>query len=201
MWPLTTVKLPVVTLLASARANVTNGSRLLGYTLLSPSRNYFILKKEPESWHLALSAKKEVNVTVTAWQEGVTSDRLTSVQLANVTWLPPPPPLHERSAVNLLLFILRESGSLLGNLCLHVVRQRFDVCPAALVFQDAFYRPGSCHSHTLTDCHAGCLNYFYSTWFFPILWFLPLSYQKQVRCSTCSPRHNSVLLHEVGRKT
>lgn len=150
MWPLTTVKLPVVTLLASARANVTNGSRLLGYTLLSPSRNYFILKKEPESWHLALSAKKEVNVTVTAWQGGVTSDRLTSVQLANVTWLPPPP-LHERSAVNLLLFILRESGSLLGNLCLHVVRQRFDVCPAALVFQDAFYRPGSCHSHTLTD--------------------------------------------------
>lgn len=97
MWPLTTVKLPVVTLLASARANVTNGSRLLGYTLLLWSRNYFILKKEPESWHLALSAKKEVNVTVTAWQGGVTSDRLTSVQLANVTWLPPPPSSREIS--------------------------------------------------------------------------------------------------------
>lgn len=51
---------------------------------------------------------------------------------------------------NLLLVILRKSRSFIEALWLYVVGHRLDVWGAVLVFQDAFNRPGSCHSHTMT---------------------------------------------------
>lgn len=96
------------------------------------------------------------------------------------------------------MVILRESRGLFGDLCLHVVGQRFDICPAVLVFQDAFYRPGSCHSHTLSDCHTGLPQLFLFRW-----------YSDAVISATRLPkprfgfkhasRHNSVRIHEVRR--
>ena len=69
--------------------------------------------------------------------------RLTSVQQANVN-------LTDRRVVNSPLLILRQPRAMFWILWLDVLRRRFDKCSAVLVFQNAFYRPGCCHSHTLT---------------------------------------------------
>lgn len=76
------------------------------------------------------------------------------------------------------MVILRESRGLFGDLCLYVVGQRFDICPAVLVFQDAFYRPGSCHSHTLSELSHRAASTISIPLIILMLCFLRLGYQK-----------------------
>lgn len=59
-------------------------------------------------------------------------------------------PRRRRRAGNSPLLVLRQPRDMFWILWLHVLGRRFDHCCAVLVFQNAFYRPGRCHSHTMT---------------------------------------------------
>lgn len=75
-----------------------------------------------------------------------TLHRLTSVQQANATRRQ----AYDRRVANSPLLVLRQPRDLFWILWLYVLGRRFDVCSRVLVFQNTFYRPGCCHSHTLT---------------------------------------------------